>query len=270
MSRRQLRKQRLRQTRRQAIATPVPLPAPYGGLNTRDAIDSMDIKDAIVMDNFFPSEGEVQVRGGKVEIYDSGETTPISALHEFYTGSTRQLIAAVNGKLYDMTAGPPATIGTGFSDDVWDAVNFDDELILVNNDTGDRAKRWDGTTLSNSGWTGPSPDDGIFSGVHVFKERLFYWTGRDPDFWYANAVYIKTGTVVKFPLSRIGSFGGNLIDMETWTIDGGSGIDDYAVFLMSSGTVIVYQGTDPGTAADWALVGVYECAEPIGDRKSVV
>jgi len=333
-SRSDLRKQRLGQSRRTPLAAPVPVVGPYGGLNTRDALDSMELTDAVVMDNFFPGEGDITIRGGKAEVFDSNEQTAIESLHEYHAGTTRQLIAGVDGRLYDLTAAVTGTtdgttashlihggvdfaaagvatnsivqntddgtyanvtvvalgdltlsadifvsgenysiqtpIGTGFSDDDWDAINFDDELILVNSNTADRAKRWDGTTLSNSAWTGPSPDDGIFSGVHVHKERLFYWTGRDADFWYADNVYAKTGTIVKFPLSRVGSFGGVLIAMETWTMDAGAGKDDFAVFLMSSGTVIVYEGVDPGNSTLWGLVGIYETAEPVGGHEAMV
>lgn len=52
--------------------------------------------------------------------------------------------------------------------------------------------------------------------------------------------------------------------MQTWTIDAGSGPDDYAVFFMSTGEVIVYSGIDPG--ADFRLVGRYRIGQPINIR----
>jgi hypothetical protein len=54
--------------------------------------------------------------------------------------------------------------------------------------------------------------------------------------------------------------------MGTWTRDGGNGMDDLAVFLTSEGEALVYQGTDPGSASDWSLIGVFEVGEPIGRR----
>ncbi len=54
--------------------------------------------------------------------------------------------------------------------------------------------------------------------------------------------------------------------MTTWTHDGGSGPDDYAVFIMSSGECIIYQGSAPSIGGDWALVGIYNIGEPLSIR----
>ena len=51
--------------------------------------------------------------------------------------------------------------------------------------------------------------------------------------------------------------------MMTWNLDGGNGVDDYAVFLMSSGDVLLYQGSDPSS---WALLGTYKIGRPIAIR----
>jgi hypothetical protein len=60
--------------------------------------------------------------------------------------------------------------------------------------------------------------------------------------------------------------GGYLVAMGNWTIDSGSGVDDYAVFITSEGEVAVYRGTDPSDVATWQLVGVYQVGQPIGKR----
>ena len=54
--------------------------------------------------------------------------------------------------------------------------------------------------------------------------------------------------------------------MGTWTRDSGDGIDDFAVFITSKGEAIIYQGTDPGSASAWSLVGVFRIGAPIGRR----
>ena len=54
--------------------------------------------------------------------------------------------------------------------------------------------------------------------------------------------------------------------MATWTRDGGSGSDDYAVFISSEGQCAVYSGTDPASASTWSLVGVFDVPPPIGRR----
>ena len=54
--------------------------------------------------------------------------------------------------------------------------------------------------------------------------------------------------------------------MATWTIDAGYGVDDNLVFVTSTGEVIVYRGTDPASAATWALAGIWKLGSPIGSR----
>ena len=55
--------QALPQSRRFAVKAAA-VPAPVGGLNSRDSIDAMPPTDAIVMSNFFPSVEKVTLRDG--------------------------------------------------------------------------------------------------------------------------------------------------------------------------------------------------------------
>jgi hypothetical protein len=87
-------------------------------------------------------------------------------------------------------------------------------------------------------------------------------TQNAQDVWYG-ATNAIGGVFTKFQLSRVAPFGGNLISMMTWNLDGGNGIDDYALFLMSSGDVLLYQGSDPSS---WALLGTYKIGRPIAIR----
>jgi hypothetical protein len=60
--------------------------------------------------------------------------------------------------------------------------------------------------------------------------------------------------------------GGSIIAIGTWTIDTKQTVDEYLAFISSKGQVFVYQGTDPSTANTFALVGVYNVGDPIGQR----
>lgn len=54
--------------------------------------------------------------------------------------------------------------------------------------------------------------------------------------------------------------------MLNWTNDAGDGVDDYAVFVFSTGEVLVYQGDDPANAAAWSLIGRFQIGEPVSIR----
>ena len=83
--------------------------------------------------------------------------------------------------------------------------------------------------------------------------------------WYAAAGSYQ-GTLTQFNFGPFLTTGGSLVQMLNWTNDGGDGVDDYAVFVFSTGEVLVYQGDDPGNAAAWALIGRFQIGEPLGPR----
>lgn len=264
---RRIRLQRLGATRNTGKAIPVSSPPPIGGWNTRDALNSMPPTDAVLLDNWFPTTGKVTVRKGYTEFIGSGMGSGnVDTLAEFHAGSVRKFIAATNSNLYEISSGTASSIGSGYSSDQWQWVNFNGSIFLVNGQ--DAPLDYDGTTLSATSWTGSGLTISDLIGVNVFKNRLFFWEDDSQDFWYAGPASV-TGTLTKFPLSRVGQFGGNLVTMATWTFDGGAGPDDVAVFIMSSGEVIVYQGDDPGDADFWSLIGVYRIGTPI-NRRGVV
>ena len=57
-----------------------------------------------------------------------------------------------------------------------------------------------------------------------------------------------------------------MVAVANWTIDGGTGIDDYTAFITSEGEVFVYSGYDPNDATNWTLKGIYKISKPIGYR----
>lgn len=109
-----------------------------------------------------------------------------------------------------------------------------------------------------------SVDD--FIGSVTFKGRVFYWekpAGNNPrSFWYASAGAYQ-GTLTEFALSEFAKTG-YVVACAEWTRDGGEGMDDYFVVLMSTGETLIYSGSDPGDPTDWFLVGIFRIGEPIG------
>ena len=102
-------------------------------------------------------------------------------------------------------------------------------------------------------------------GVNSFKGRAFYWAENKQSFWYATAGSYQ-GILAEFDLSTQITRGGYLVQMVAWTLDSGSGVDDLAVFIFSTGETLVYQGSDPGDVNDWSLIGRFQIGEPLGPR----
>jgi len=245
--------QRARRPMRQTVKSVV---APVGGLNTRDALDAMPPSDAVVLENWYPDTGKVIGRRGMQLFATLGGS--IDTLAELNAGAVRQLVAAGNGKLYNAAAG--TTLATGFGSNQWQAVNFRANLFLVNG--VDAEQVYDGTTVSAAGWTGMAAPA---VGIHIFAGRVWLWEPSSQTPYYAGLGNI-TGAVTAFPLNRVARFGGNLIAMGTLSRDSNEGPQNYCAFVMDTGEVIVYFGTDPAT---WALVGSYLISPPLSVRSVV-
>jgi len=245
---------------RNGQAARVNVPSPAGGLNTRDSESLMDPADAVIMENWFPGQGSVYTRKGFTE-YATGLTGNVETLMEYNANTVRKFICANGTTLNDITnAASITSVGTGFTNARWQWVNFNSYLIMVNG--ADTPQTFDGTTLAASTISGSGLTVTQLDGINVHKNRVYVWDSNAQDVWYG-ATNAIGGTFTKFQLSRVAPFGGNLVSMMTWNLDGGAGVDDYAVFLMSSGDVLLYEGSDPSS---WSLLGTYKIGRPIAIR----
>jgi hypothetical protein len=243
-------------------------PAPVGGWNARDALSDMPREDAVVLDNYFPETQGVKLRKGYAS-HATGLTGAVESLMAYSPpGSGATLFAANNSAVYDVTSS--GAVGAAefsslasirFQHTMFgnSAGNF---LYIVNGSDAPRyySGTWTTPTITGSGLTASN-----LIHVNAHKRRLFFIEKDTLSFWYFPVETIS-GTITEFRLDGLCTLGGYLMAMGTWTRDSGDGIDDLAVFITSKGEVIIYQGTDPGSASDWALVGVFRIGEPVGRR----
>lgn len=246
-------------------ANRVNIPAPYGGLNTRDSESNMEPTDAIVLENFIPEQGAVKTRKGFVEYCSL--TGNVETLIEHFSGGNRKFLACHNGKISNITnSASIVELGSGYGNNKWQTVEFNGYTLLVNGQ--DSPLKYDGTSLTVNSISPTGGSASSLNGINIFKETVYTWDTNFPYFWHG-AVKSISGTFTKFDLSFVCPNGGNLLQMITISRDGGSGVDDYCAFIMSNGYAIVYDGDDPSKAADWALVGVYKIGKPISIRSSI-
>lgn len=245
--------------RRRNEATALAVPAPVGGWNAKDDWDGMKSNQAVMLRNWFPGTESVDTRRGYNQ-HSTGLSGQVETVAEYESGDTNQLIAASDGNLYNATTGAASLLKSGFTNARWQHVNFGGFLGLVNGD--DDPQSWDGANMLDTTISGAGLDVKKLVDNEVYSSRVWYVEKNTQDVWYSPVDSIG-GVLVKFPLSRAGQFGGNLVSVGTWTRDSGDGADDWIVFIMSSGEVIVYSG-DPATT--FAKVGVFRTAEPLSRR----
>jgi len=243
--------------------------APVGGWDALHPLADMPQDRAIVLDNWFPEPGYLRVRRGS-QVHASGLGSSSVETIMVYNGTTtngNKLFAVAGGSIFDAT-GAGAVSGavvTGLTNSRWQYVNFTTaggHFLWCCNGV-DNPEMFDGTTWSNPTITGVTAASAI--NVNVHKNRIWLILAGSMDAAYLPTNSIQ-GAAAKFPLGSVMSKGGYLVAMGTWTHDGGNGPDDYAVFLSSRGQAAVYQGSDPSTTSDWALVGVYDLGAPLGYR----
>lgn len=251
--------------------------APIKGWNARDPEGNMAEGYALFLDNWWPMPTDVQLRKGASDHVTSigGGTAPVKSLAVWNarTGVIRhRLFACTDAGIYDATLpGSAPAIATALTDGKVISVNFGTTggsyLFCVNGT--DSMKMYDGTS-----WTtvasfsivgGGTLNTSDIAHVAVFKRSLFFIKRDTMEFYYLPIDSIA-GSVSRFPLGALAGKGGSLMAMATWTIDGGQGVDDYAVWATSEGQLIVYKGTDPSSSSTWGLQGVYDLATPMGRK----
>lgn len=248
------------------------MPAPVGGWNARDALADMKPHHAIVLNNWFPRTNYLEIRGGYTG-HATGTTGNVKtlAVYNKMTGSSEMFAYTASG-IYDVSsAGAVGASKLARTNGKHQYVNFGDGtsnwLIAVNG--VDKPAYYDGATWTAvDGVTSPAltglTTTSIIS-VFVFKGRLMFLEKDSLSFWYLSAG-IAGGALTEFDLSGVAKKGGYLVAGASWTMDGGSGPDDRAVFVTSEGEVIVYSGTNPASASAWALSGVFDLGKPLGRR----
>ena len=239
----------------------VSVPAPSGGWNARDAMDKMDAMDAIKLVNWVPRAGYVESRAG-CQLHVEGLGGTVETIIPYRGATADKMLAAANSNIWDVTTtGAPSSIKSALTSDVWEHDHHSNVVIMVNG--VDVPQVYNGTTITNIVVTGVT--DTTLWGINNFKGRMYYWKQNDQSFWYAAANSYQ-GALTQFDLSRVAGSGGNLVQMITWTLDSGKGVDDLAAFVFSTGEVIVYQGSDPADANDWSMIGKFSIGEPISIR----
>ena len=243
------------------------LPAPIGGLNVRDSLDTMAATDAIVMDNYIPTETKVMLRKGYVSYANLGHA--VHTLMEFKKDGEERFFAIGGGKLWDISSRDNIKdLQKDYNNSEWQYCQFRSRLLMVNG--------YDAPQSFYISEGGDIWEDAEFSGdglilqklinVSVCKQRLFFVERGTLNAWYTEGVGEVQGNLLKFDLSSIVRRGGELLAVASWTQDAGQGVDDLTIFITSEGEVAVYRGSDPSNADDWSLCGVYQMSRPIGYR----
>lgn len=261
--------------------TPFPAPdvvtkvvrAPTDGWDAISPLAIMDPKRAPILDNWVPRPGYVELRAGYSPYVVKLTASPVESLMVLRAPTGQQMFAASGDGIYDVSvAGGTSKVVSGLSSARFQYVNFrplGSTVTYIQCCNGlDALRQYDG-----SAWTSPVIT-GLPAGfttsdiinIYAQKRRLWYTLKNSSIAAFMPTDAITGAIAGTLDLGALWTKGGFLVAVCDWTLDGGFGPNDYAVFMSSQGQVTVYSGVDPTNATDWQLVGVFDLPLPLGRR----
>lgn len=265
--------------------TPFPLPdvvtkvvpVPTEGWDAISPLASMDPKRAPVLINWVPRPGWVELRQGFTTWTWLGTNSAVETLMTYRSGGPDKLFAAMGNGIYDATVlGAVVKDVSGLSSARWQYVNFTPALgthVIQCVNGVDDLRMYDGTS-----WTIPSItglpgglNTSAIINIYAQKRRLWYILTNGSGGGSTIVAFMPTDAVTgaiggSIDFGSLWTKGGFLVAMADWTVDGGNGPQDYAVFISSRGQAVIYAGTDPTSSTAFSLVGVFDLSPPIGYR----
>jgi len=252
--------------------------APTGGINDLDPIAAMPPEFCNDLLNFYPATGSVNTRAGYRE-WVTGLGGKVRTLINYASqDGTIQLFACTDEGIWDVTQStdtPEVAYELSYGAVEWcQFSNIAGNFLIVTNGV-DPAAFYDGTTwapfVESSTPAAPGEIDGIdparLTGVTSYKGRLWFVEQDSMTAWYLPFDAIG-GKMEPFYLGGSLPRGGYLVEIITWSLDSGEGLDDKLGFYTSQGEFLIYSGTDPADAATWQLDAMFFISAPIGNSPS--
>ena len=242
------------------------VPAPILGLNKKDALSAMDAGYAITMDNYMPLDNKIVLRSGYTKYVTLGQK--VQTLVEYKKPSQGRFLAVSGGKVYNISSPTNVTAySVTFEENNCQTVQYKDRLFFVNGIDTPKVFYVDAEGVEHFedwGFTAEALNATRIIAGSVSHEFLWFVEKNTLKAWYASEAGNVAGKLNSFDLAQVAKHGGQLVAVMNWTVDGGTGIDDYTVFLTSEGEALLYSGSNPNSADSWSLKGSYKLSKPIG------
>ena len=253
--------------------TPKVIPSPTDGWDAISPLAEMDPKRAPILINWVPRPGFVELRGGFIPYSHIVVTDdPVESLLVYRSPTGEEMFAAGGTVIVDVSDGQnPATVVPGLASARWQYTNFTPSggttVIQIVNGV-DTLRQYNGTSWTIpviTGFSGGRTTANIIN-INAQKRRLWYIMENSTVAAFMPTDAISGAIAGEQDFGALWSKGGYIVASTAWTIDGGSGPQDYAAFISSRGQITLFTGTDPTNAATWSLVGTFDISPPIGRR----
>lgn len=265
---------------KQRSAQTLTMPAPIGGWNATNSLATMGPTEAVIIDNWFCLPTELQQRKGYTQ-WATGLTGSVKSFLTYDSATGTHQFFAVSGSgssysIYNVSAsGSVGTaVVTGLTGGDYKhqlsttsggsftlAVNGVDNALLYDGTT------WHSLTQTSAPYKLQGVDTYKLCNVRLHKRRMWFVERDSLKCWYTDTDAVS-GTIHSYDFGPLFARGGKIVNIDTWSLDAGTGMDDYFVVITSSGEIAVFTGTDPADATNWSLKGVYYVGSPVGTNNT--
>lgn len=260
----------LRQSQKGApVAKPLNWVAPVGGWHTDKPIAALPPDAAFALVNWFPEAGYIRARNGSTS-YATGLPGSVGTLMP-YSGATNKLFAASGAGIYDVSSAGAvgAALVSGLTSAHWSNVQFTNSggkwLIACNGN--DAPQIYNGASFAALSVTGPASINKL-SAVCGYRSRLWFLEAGTTRLWYG-ATDAIAGALTSLEVGDVMQLGGTLVAISSWTVPISTGVMQFLVLFSTQGELVVYQGSNPGDATNWSLLGTFKVAYPLGLDRSL-
>lgn len=250
--------------------------APYDGIDGRISLATGSPTHCIYTYNLIPHEFGMKVRNGYREWQtglDEGSSEGVHTIIPFDSSSqatgANRLFAVTNEAIWDVTTPGDTPINKLAFGDISSTSGYGNYIHYTNQagndvmfyaDANNGLFKYDANTdtwAQATGITGPEISKVRFIMIH--KDRIWLVEKGANSAWYL-PLDAEQGQAEEFFFGTKYNSGGSTAGLFSWSIDSGSGVNDFFVSVGRAGDVLVYRGSDPADASGadpWELVGTY-------------
>lgn len=245
---------------------PIPLQAPYQGLNELVPIVALESPFCQKLHNFNVTQDGVSLRHGDAKYKTLTMAVGGSPADSIFAyGNSKLFVLADNSStnkidIYDVDAGTVAYSSVAASGgDIFTSLYFNKYLFFFAFNAYKPGFYYNGGAYGAIGYTGT----GTFNpfGGCVFNARAYLLQINEPAYWYTDINAIS-GACTKVDLSTIVSENCYLSIIAPFTLSEQTSTNLYIAFVMSNGEVLFYTGSYPDSDS-WQIVGRAQIGQPL-------
>lgn len=249
---------------------PIPLPAPYGGIDERTPVIALESPFCENLLNFNVVQTGLKLRNGDSKyrlIANGASLTEQLPLRLFVYGQSYAFALILDDsanqlRVFDIDGnvvlGSFAETNTSYLN--YFSLFFNNYLFFF---TGEGSATpgfvYNGSTIAAIGYTGAG-----FTplGGNVYKQRAYIIQYAEAAYWYSG-IDAVSGALTKVDLTTVITLKARLSGIATFSISDNISSNVYQAFIFDSGEILFYQGSYPADP-NWALVGRSFVGSPIG------